>query len=362
MILFWMVAAALSAAAAGLVLAAARRAERRAVVAEDPALAVHRRQLEEIEDLVARDLLDEREYADTRAEAGRRLLAAADQVQAEPLPGGRWLVPAAAGLVPICALAIYFLVGSPGVADQPMSARIAQWSRINPEQLTTGQAALMLEQQRKKHPNDPQLLRALAYARMQSGDAYGAAKALREAVVLSPNDAELWEWLGVAFMATNNGEVGADARRALDQALKIDPKAASPRYLLARADIAEGRTAEGLAGWRALLQDLPPGDEHRPGLAAEIAQVERTGRLPGAQPVPQAGAAGGPNIQAMVDGLAARLEANPDDPDGWARLIRAYAVLGDAEKQAAALEKARQQFKSRPDILRRLESASEAPQ
>jgi cytochrome c-type biogenesis protein CcmH len=64
----------------------------------------------------------------------------------------------------------------------------------------------------------------------------------------------------------------------------------------------------------------------------------------------------------MVAGLASRLEGQPDDPEGWARLIRAYAVLGETEKQAAALARAQQQFKGRPDVLQRLKTASEAPQ
>ena len=38
-------------------------------------------------------------------------------------------------------------------------------------------------------------------------------------------------------------------------------------------------------------------------------------------------------IRSMVEGLAARLEENPDDPEGWLRLARSYQVLG--EKAAA---------------------------
>ncbi|WP_416877808.1 hypothetical protein [Litorimonas sp.] len=38
-----------------------------------------------------------------------------------------------------------------------------------------------------------------------------------------------------------------------------------------------------------------------------------------------------PDINAMVEGLAERLEANPDDPQGWARLIRSRIVMGDTE-------------------------------
>src|SRR3546814_18632285 len=42
-------------------------------------------------------------------------------------------------------------------------------------------------------------------------------------------------------------------------------------------------------------------------------------------------------IRTMVDQLAARLEAEPADPDGWLRLARSYLVLGDADKARAAL-------------------------
>jgi cytochrome c-type biogenesis protein CcmH len=41
-------------------------------------------------------------------------------------------------------------------------------------------------------------------------------------------------------------------------------------------------------------------------------------------------------VRGMVDRLAARLQENPDDLDGWRRLARAYDVLGEAEKAADA--------------------------
>ena len=45
-------------------------------------------------------------------------------------------------------------------------------------------------------------------------------------------------------------------------------------------------------------------------------------------------------IRGMVDGLAAKMEANPKDVDGWLRLIRAYKVLGDDAKAVEAAGKA----------------------
>lgn len=44
----------------------------------------------------------------------------------------------------------------------------------------------------------------------------------------------------------------------------------------------------------------------------------------------------GAMIAAMVSGLASRLEANPEDAEGWRMLARSYAVLGDHEESARA--------------------------
>jgi cytochrome c-type biogenesis protein CcmH len=45
-------------------------------------------------------------------------------------------------------------------------------------------------------------------------------------------------------------------------------------------------------------------------------------------------------IRAMVERLASRLEAQPDDLDGWLRLTRAYGVLGEIEQARTALARA----------------------
>ena len=45
-------------------------------------------------------------------------------------------------------------------------------------------------------------------------------------------------------------------------------------------------------------------------------------------------------IRSMVAGLAERLESEPDDLDGWLRLSRAYLVLDERDKAAAAVSRA----------------------
>jgi cytochrome c-type biogenesis protein CcmH len=57
-------------------------------------------------------------------------------------------------------------------------------------------------------------------------------------------------------------------------------------------------------------------------------------------------------INSMVDGLANKLKANPDDPDGWAKLIRSRVVLGQKDLAKSDLNLARKQFASKPDTLK----------
>ena len=45
-------------------------------------------------------------------------------------------------------------------------------------------------------------------------------------------------------------------------------------------------------------------------------------------------------IRGMVARLAERLEAQPDDADGWLRLARSYDVLGEPGKAADARTRA----------------------
>jgi cytochrome c-type biogenesis protein CcmH len=62
----------------------------------------------------------------------------------------------------------------------------------------------------------------------------------------------------------------------------------------------------------------------------------------------------------MVAGLAERLKARPDDPQGWVRLVRAYAVLGETGQRDAALATARARYAGRGDVLADLDAAAKA--
>ena len=359
MIALWVAAGVLSAAAAGLVL---HRAARAALTAgsPDPTLAVYRRQLDEIDDLAGRGLIAEDERRSAHAEAGRRLLAAAD-AGAEGWTaeaGERRPVLLVAALSPLLALGLYLAVGSPGAADQPFKARVNHWRNADLSTLTAPQMAAVLKEATAKKP-DPEGLRYLALAEEQSDNPSAAARALRKAITLSPARADLWEMLGATLVAQAGGEETPGARTAFEEAVKRDPKGSVlARFHLARGQAQAGDRPGAVIALRQLQADLGPDDPRRASLAQAITEAEGPG------PAAVAAAPAGGQVQmirGMVDGLAARLAAQPDDPQGWVRLVRSYAVLGDAAKRDAALATARKRYAGQPDVMGQLDAAAKTP-
>ena len=357
MIGFWVVAALFAAGAGALMLHRAFRASM--AQAGDPAVDVYRRALGEIDDLAERGLLPPDDWRATRAEAARRLLRAADTA---PMPielGGRGVVPVlASGTVALASLAIYLVIGSPNLADQPFAARVAAW-RADPEHASPAALAAALDDIARHRPQDLEPLRRLAAFDLSLGDADGAAHALRRALAIAPGRPDLSSMLGEVLVSKAQGAVGPDARALFVAALKADPGQAAARYYLARAKIADGEVASGLAEWRLLAASMPANDSRRAALDAEISAVAASGRLSEqAESVAPASAEVTSAIQHMVDGLAARLRTNPDDAPGWVRLVRAYAVMGETASRDQALRTARGRYANRPDVLAALAAAA----
>jgi cytochrome c-type biogenesis protein CcmH len=355
MIAFWATAGVLSAAAAALILfRAARAAAHGAPV--DTTSVFYRRQLAEIGVLADRGLLGAEERRSAEAEAGRRLLAAADH-PAEPwsTTSNRLPILIVAAAAPALALLLYLKVGAPGVADQPFATRLAQWTASDPHSLDAPEIAAVISAKIKQRPNDPDGYRFLAMAEGASNNPAAAVLALKRAVRLAPQRADLWEMLGEAqvFQA---GDVTEDAKQAFAEALKRDPANVGARFQLARARIKAGDKVGGVADWRAILASLPADDPRRADLTAAIAEAEGAP----APPVQPRGLSADQltAVRGMVSNLANRLAASPDDPAGWVQLVKAYAVLGDTAKRDAALKAARARYAAKPDVLQALAQAA----
>lgn len=358
--LFWIGAGVLAAAAAALVAWRAAQASARRAGADDPALDVYRRQLAEVRVLAERDLLADGELRAAEAEAGRRLLASAEKDRPAWTGGGarsRLAVTVGAGAAALLAIGLYVGLGKLGAPDQPFRARLAQWRKADPAALAPDQLVAVLSALVRERPRDPVGHAFLARAELAAGDEASAVQSLSRATQLSPNSAALQAELGEAITLAASGKVTPEAEAAFRRARAIDPASVPAGYFLGRARLEAGDTAGALALWRPLASGLAPTDPRRKALAQEIAQAE-SGPKPQGSPALDADTAA--LARGMVERLATRLKDRPDDPDGWARLIRAYAVLGDGQARTAALTRARAVFGGRPEALATIEAAAKA--
>ena len=356
MFVFWAVAGGLAAAAAGRILVRAAGAAAGASDA-DPAQAVYRRQLSEIDDLAERGLIGEPERKSAHAEAAKRLLAAADA------PTRAWTADAkargfvllAVAAAPALALGVYLALGSPGAPDQPYAARLKAWRNGDLMQLTPPEAAAVLRQVTGERPTEAEGYRLLGMVEGAAQNPLGAVRALRKAAELAPQRPEIWQMLGEAEIVVAGGKVDANAQAAFRRLLALQPGDPSARFFLAQAKADAGDKVAAVADLKALLADMPAADQRRAAVEASIARLE-------GQPAPVRDPQQLAMIQGMVAGLAAKLKENPDNPDGWVRLVRAYAVLGDTQTRDDAYASARARYAGSPQVVQQLDEAARAEQ
>jgi cytochrome c-type biogenesis protein CcmH len=250
-------------------------------------------------------------------------------------PGRRsWLDPfltsaAVALFVLGVGAGIYLVVGQPRLALRAASGL----SDRDPNGLVP-----MLIARVRAHPDDEQAWVYLARIYITAGDADQAAGALGRAVLAARKHGretpDLDNAYGELMVRAAGGDVPAGAVAAFKAALAADPKNVPARFYLGEAAARNGDRATAQRYWQELLDEVPANMPLHSTLVDRLASI-------GAAPPAVAGAGGAPDIGAMVAGLAARLKADPNDPAGWMRLIRAYSVLGDTAKARAALATAR---------------------
>jgi cytochrome c-type biogenesis protein CcmH len=310
--------------------------------------------------------------AGSDAEIARRLLAAASQAQpavAAPAMPPRRVALGLAVLLPVAALAIYMVEGTPGLPSQPFASRDPGERQAVQSANAEAQA---LEQRLAASPQDRAGWIELGQRWGQLGESAKAADAYGRAIGLGNADAELTGRYGEALVGANGGTVTETARAAFEQVLTQRPADVRARYFLALGNAQAGDDKAALELWQALARESPADAPWLPSVRQHLAEAaQRLGidpasatpqPQPAARPAPATGAAGAiaslpPDEQAkairgMVDGLAARLEQSPGDLEGWVRLARARGVLGDAGAAADAYARAAALAPDNNDLLR----------
>lgn len=144
----------------------------------------------------------------------------------------------------------------------------------------------------------------------------------------APDDVQGWRMLGWSYF--NTGRY-TQAAAAYAKAVDLDSSSAELKLSFeeAKAKASEGDSLE-------TTSPLQTGAVIKSG---DRPSDEKIAKLKGTEGERNAA------IRSMVDGLADRLASSPRDVEGWTRLMRSRAVLGEREVAATALRQALEVFK-----------------
>ena len=378
--IFWLVCAVMTLAVTALMVTPLLRPKD--IGDDNPDIAIYRAQLAEIDRDLERDLLAPDEAERARAEVARRLLAAS---KAAVTPAGitrptGWLAAAIVAVMLALGFGTYWTIGAPGYPDMPLQARLAASDEMRanrPSQVALETQAptppavevpdeyrAAIEQLRVIAPNRPDDLEAwtrLAYHEVELRNYAGAAAAQARVVAIRGEDVEIIELqrLMDLMVVAAGGFVSPEAERVIGKVLERDPGNVAARYYLGALYNQTDRPDLALRLWREIIETGDPNNFH---IASARAQVSDAAFRAGVEySVPEAR---GPSFEqmdaasdmtaeerqemigGMVSGLADRLATEGGPAQDWARLIRAYGVLGDKEAARTVWTEAQQVFVS----------------
>ncbi|WLS01635.1 c-type cytochrome biogenesis protein CcmI [Shinella oryzae] len=352
--LFWILVAILTAAVAAVLLLPLLR--RPAAAAGDAShdVEVYRDQLEELKRDEATGLIAANEAELARAEVARRLIAASKaEAKEKAAPATRRNRLAQAFVIvilPLTGLCLYIANGRPDLPAQPLAERLANPG--NDVNILIARA----ESHLARNPDDGAGWDLLAPIYYRNGRMEDAANAFSQAIrLLGPNQERL-DGYAETLIAQANGIVTADARARLEQSLALQADNPRAKYYLALALEQDGRRAEARAAFEAMAKDAPADAPWLPLVNRHIAALAEgtetaTGGTLGNPTAGDVAAAEEMSagdrqqmIAGMVDSLAAKLADDPDNLEGWMRIIRSYVVLDQRPKAEAALQTALKTF------------------
>jgi cytochrome c-type biogenesis protein CcmH len=222
-------------------------------------------------------------------------------------------------------------------------------------------------------PNDGRGWEVVAPVYMKMGRFNDAVRARANVVRILGATAVREGDLGEAQVAAANGVVTAEAKQSFERALKLDAADLKAQYFIGLAAEQDGRPNDAAQTWRTMLDNAPPNAPYRPLIQQSLARLESKGikvepKAPQPGPTQEDIAASqqmtpeqrAEMIRGMVDRLADRLKTDGTDFESWLRLVRAYVVMGDADKAREALANARNAVGADPEKRNRLDALAES--
>ncbi len=247
-------------------------------------------------------------------------------------------------LVAAISLGTYAWLGRPDLPAAPLASRDAAAEG----EVTLEAAIETIEARLAETPDDVRGWTVIAPAYMQMGRYADAVKALRRVNELGTPTADTLTDLAEALMMRKGGSVEGEALGLLRQAYGLDATHIRSLFYIAGEETRVGDFESAIRDWNALLK-LSKGGEPWVVTAQNGLTYAEQGLNPNAPAPAEPGQA---QIDAMVEGLDARLKAQGGTVDEWTQLVRSRMVQGRMDDAQTAYDAAR---KAHPDAAERSE-------
>jgi cytochrome c-type biogenesis protein CcmH len=284
MIAFVIIGAIMIAVACAVVLVPLwRRAPADVVDRQASNLAILRDQLGELDADLASGTISREQYEQSRAELSRRAIEeggdADAKAPAESRSGQRVALVLAATL-PVFAIGLYVLLGTPGAVDFSRPTATAQ--RGGQHDFTPQQIGEMADKLRAKLAREPEngegwaMLGRTYYALQRY---YEAAAAYEEAVKRLPDNADLLADYADTLGVVQNQSLEGKPMEAIERALKINPKQWKALALAGTAAFDRKDYAAAAGYWERMKETVPAGSEMAQSVDASIKEARELGGL-----------------------------------------------------------------------------------
>ncbi len=244
-------------------------------------LAIFRDQLSELERERSEGTLAAADFEQAQRELQRRLLdevSPDEATQAVDGTGSRKTAIAILLLLPLSALTLYLIIGTPRALDPTQTAPQAPQSaqEMTPEKINAMVESLAARL--KDNPDDTQGWLMLARSYKMQGRYAEAGEAFAKVEKVVDQDPDLLAMYAETLaMAAGKGLAGKP-RALVEKALKLNPQHGHSLFLAGAAAIESGDKRQAIRYWEALLPQVEPGSELdqmlRDGLDKLKAQVK----------------------------------------------------------------------------------------
>ncbi len=354
-------------------------------------VALYKDQLKEIGRDLETGLISCSQAGAIRTEIQRKLLKSVDNpiIDTPDTPFNRYsrssvyMSVAIVLFISIGAISSYSFLGSPELRDIAYTDRdivreeaaLEDWRAEQEIDALLDKLARRLE----KNPGDTEGWQLLGRSLIARGRYEESVDAYKRALAIHPDNPDYSADYAEALIFANNGNVSEAASKILHKVFNFAPANPKIRYYIGLSKAQNEDFREALQDWTDIVAISPKNAPWMPTVRQQMdavfkkSGIIRSAIKPSAEALDIAATMDlsprpGPTaddvaaarqmsaedqtdmIDNMVKRLAGKLESNPNDPEGWARLGRSYQTLNRYEESKKAFQNAYRQAPENMDI------------